>query len=78
MNVSKIQDLSMRHKLLKSFHKACNNNDVRLISQTPPYTYGDVELDCGTTRLIISDVRVSLLKRISELEKDIKKEATDG
>lgn len=78
MNVSKIQRLSKQHELLKSFHKACNSNDMYLVAKLPPYGYGDVELDYVTTKLIISDVRVSLLNKITALEKEIKEEAENG
>ena len=63
-------------ELLKKFHKACNDNDVCLIAKLLPHAYGDVELDGGSTKFIISDVRVSLLRKITALEKEIKEEAT--
>ena len=79
MDVNRLQVLSKQHKLLTDFHGACKEgNDLWLIAQTSPYGNSNIELDCATTKLIASDVRVSLLKEISAVEKAIKKEATRG
>jgi hypothetical protein len=76
MDVRKIQEFSRKHDLLRNFYTMCNCNDVCLIARESASV--DVELDQPTTQLIISDVRVSLLKRISEAENKIREEAGGG
>ncbi len=73
MNVSKIQMLSEQHKFFVRFHLACNLDNVELTVVTPGHRHDDVTLDKATTKLIILDVRVSTLKRISEIENEIRK-----
>ena len=73
MNVSKINTLSEQHKALKAFHKVCNYNSVEFRVKHDPYS--EASLDSEATQTIINDLRLVLLKRISDLEKQIKKEA---
>ena len=75
MNVSKIQTLSKQHALLKGFHKTCNctSIELRIHELTSADQFDDI-LDSTTTRLIISDVRVSLLKEMERIEVAIIKE----
>ena len=76
MNVSKIQRLSKQHELLKSFHEACNCNDVELkISKAGCSSSFDAVLDYDSTKSIIIKVRHILLARILEIEKEIEGEA---
>jgi len=76
MNVGIIERLSNQHKLLKSFHEACNHNDVILVAKKTAHSYGDVELNHVTTKSIICEIRCILLERINEVEKSIKEAAT--
>ena len=77
MNVSKIQKLSQQHADLTGFHKVCNCNGAELTVQDSERNIQGITLNYNTTRLIISDVRVSLLKRIAEMEIAIGKEAAN-
>lgn len=79
MNVNKIQILSKQHGLLKSFHGACNGEDVELkISKAGCSSSFDEVLDYNATKSIIVEVRRILLKRLLEVKEEIKKEASDG
>ncbi len=78
MNVSKIRSLSKQYKSLKDFHKACNDSNIQLIARGTPYNYADILLDRDTTKPIISEVRLIVWDRISDIEKETKKEATNG
>lgn len=78
MNVNKIKRLSKQHADLVKFHRVCNCNEAELTVNNSETSLPGITLDYNTTRLILSDVRVSLLKRIGSTEEEIKKEATDG
>lgn len=74
MNVDMIQEFTNQHKALKIFHARCNQNgaalDVR--SACPD---GTATLCSPYAALIMVDVRRALLKRISETEEAIVREA---
>lgn len=78
MNVNKIQRLGEQHKALKKFHAECNKDGVELSANDTKTGLAPADLDFDTTQLIISDVRVSILKRISEIENKIRKEVANG
>lgn len=78
MNIEKIQKLSGQHKLLKDFHDACNHNDVQLEVKKTAHSYGGITLDYATTKLILSDVRVSLLAQMKRIEGLIVRETSVG
>ena len=76
MNVNRIQTLSSQHKLLKEFHSECAKSGVVLSAKDSDFSA--VHLDNATTRLVISDVRVSCRKEMNKIEETIIKEAQDG
>lgn len=78
MNVAKIQRLSEQYADLVRFHKVCNCNGAELTVNDSETNIPGIALNYNITRLIITDVRVSLLRRISEMENEIKKEAAHG
>lgn len=75
MNMSKIQRLSKQHADLSKFYKVCIRNGAELTVKDSETGIPGSLLDYNTTRLIISDVRISLLASLDGIEKEIKKES---
>lgn len=76
MNVAKIQKLTEQHKALKKFYQECTKSGVELSANDSETGLAPADLDFNTTRLILTDVRDSLLKEITKIEEDIFQEAT--
>lgn len=76
MNVSKIQRLSQQHKMLKTFHETCNRHDVELTIKEAIHPNPGGILSMDVTQSIIVEVRHIILKRIEEVEEEIRKAAT--
>lgn len=71
MNVNMIHRLTEQHKALKGFHNLCNRNGVTLtVTAFCPET--SETLNGNTAALIIQDIRLALLRRITETEESIR------
>jgi hypothetical protein len=75
MNVSKIERLSKQYADLTKFHKMCNCHGARLTVDDSETSLSGITLNYNTTRLIIADVRGSLLANMEKIETEIKEEA---
>ena len=74
MNVNKIRGLSEQHQALKNFHETCNQPGPELTVSTA--TTAEVSLGISSTQSIICEIRHILLKRIQDIEQEIKVVAT--
>ena len=71
MRVGRIRILSQQYAELKAFYTATSHDDVELAFAQQE---GSTCLGSSATRLIISDVRVSLLKEMKKIEETIRQE----